>query len=613
MRVKNVFQKIVRFLRMVDADRKRIYLILFFGPVTSCAVPYVHLYFYAKILDHMLAGNVEAAVRNMLWLIGLTFVCGLTTKGSWWALETSCVYCRENIRQRTADKAFRMDYEEYEKKETLDGIRRVRGNWRADIGRQLMSIYHYIEMGMYTLTALVFMIQFFLKIEYDDRNFFTSWKGIPILLLFSFLMVIAGKKISEKTGEKNREMMENAEKKESLRVYFMSFAHTLESAMDIRIFQLQKLILGKSEEACSVEDDNWKYGKQISGLEALFSFVSGIGILFTYVLIVGKAYYGIISIGDILLYVGMINNFFHYLSRWINSHSWMVSGLDYVLNYDDFIGNPGKEEPKNLKPLSLSGEKWELELQNVSFTYPGNETNSLSGINLKIHPGEKLALVGPNGAGKTTLIKLLCRLYTPAEGRILLNGKDISQYDFEDYAKAFSVVFQDFELLAFSVRENLLSGKTEEKSKQGDTTERELWEVLEKTDMSERIRDFPDGLDSLLFKDNGDGVMLSGGEAQKLAIARALYKNAPFVILDEPAAALDPIAEAQIYENFDRLIQGKTSVYISHRMSSCRFCDRIVVLDQGEIVEEGTHDQLMTAQGLYAKLFLTQAKHYEAE
>lgn len=612
MRVEKVFQKIVRFLRMVDANQKSIYLILFFGPVASCAVPYVHIYFYAKILDNMLAGKVETAFTNMLWLIGLTFVCGLTTKGSWWALETACVRCQESIKQKTADKAFRMKYEEYEKKEALDDIRRVRGNWRANIGGQLMSIYHYIEMGMYTLVALFFMIHFFLKIEYDERNFITSWKGIPLLLLFSFLMVIAGKKISEQTGKKNKEMMENAEKKDSLRVYFMSFAHMMESAMDIRIFQLQKLVLGKSEEACRVEDENWEYGKQISGLEALFSFVSGIGILFTYILIVGKAYYGIISIGDILLYVGMINSFFQYLSRWINSHSWMVSRLDYVLKYDDFIRKE-ENDPENQTKVLLNHEKWEVEFQNVSFSYPGNERNSLAGINLKIHAGEKLALVGPNGAGKTTLIKLLCRLYTPTEGKILLNGEDISRFDFEEYAKVFSVVFQDFELLAFSVRENLLSGKTEEKSKQGDNTERELWEVLEKTDISERIRDLPDGLDSLLFKDNGDGVMLSGGEAQKLAIARALYKNAPFVILDEPAAALDPIAEAQIYENFDRLIQGKTSVYISHRMSSCRFCDRIVVLDQGKIVEEGTHDQLMTAQGLYAKLFLTQAKHYEAE
>ena len=607
MRIGELFKKVIRFLRMADVDNKSIYLILFLGPVTSCVVPYVHIYFYAKILDHMLGKNLQAALICMAWLVGLTFVCGLTTKGSWWALEIACASSRENVKRRTADKAFRMDYEEYEKKETLDGIRRVRGNWRANIGGQLMSIYHFIEMGLYTLVALVFMFKFFLEIEYDDRNFFTSWTGIPILLLFSFMMLLAGKKISGKIGDKNKEMLKNAEKQNSLRVYFMRFAHAIESAMDIRIFQLQDLVIKKSEDTCKIEDETWEYGKQISWLEALFSFVSGIGVLFTYVLIVGKAYYGIISIGDVLLYVGMINSFFQNLSRWINSYNWMSSRLDYVLTYDDFIRGEEKADGQGVEIPEY--DKWELELQDVSFAYSGNEKNSLSSVSLKLHAGEKLALVGPNGAGKTTLIKLLCRLYKPTSGKILLNGKDISQYDFASYASIFSVVFQDFELLSFSVKENVLADEYDIVA--GANVDSAIWKVLEKVEMDEYIGNLPDGLDSKLFKDNGDGIMLSGGEAQKLAIARALYKDAPFVILDEPAAALDPIAEAKIYENFDKLVQGKTSVYISHRMSSCQFCDRIVVLDQGEIVEEGTHQQLMNKQGLYASLYQAQAKHYE--
>lgn len=620
-----MLDKVSRFLKMADVDRKSIYLILLFGPISSCAVPYVHIYFYAKILDCMLAGQLEPAVQNMLWLVGLTFVCGLTTKICWNSLEVACAACGENVKQRTADKAFRMDYEAYEKKETLDGIRRVRGNWRADIGRQLMSIYHFIEMGLYTLTALVFMLVFFFRIDYDDRNFFTSWKGIPVLLLFSFLLLLAGKKVSGRIGEKNKEMLEHGEKQNALRVYFMSFAHTLESAMDIRIFQLQRLIEKKSEETCKVEDDAWEYGKQISALEALFSFVSGIGVLFTYVLIVGKAYYGIISVGDILLYVGMINSFFQYLSRWINSYNWVCSRLDYVLTYEEFLEQQELREPvselceEDRRAMEKPADgRWELELQNVSFAYPGNERDSLKHINLKIRSGEKLALVGPNGAGKTTLIKLLCRLYQPGEGKILLNGQDISRFAFAEYTSVFSVVFQDFELLAFSVRDNILAGQDEGAETAGLKSvdskalrkEERIWKVLEMVEMDERVRQMPQGLDSLLFKDNGDGTMLSGGEAQKLAIARALYKDAPFVILDEPAAALDPIAEAQIYENFDKLIQGKTSVYISHRMSSCQFCDRIVVLDQGAVVEEGTHAQLMEREGLYARLYRAQAKHY---
>lgn len=615
MRIGQVLKKTKRFMRMADMDNKMIYLILFFGPVASCMVPYVHIYFYAKILDRMLEGQLQAAVINMLWLVGLTFVCGLTTKGSWWALEVACHKCRENVNRRIAERAFRMNYEEYEKKETLDEIRKVRGNWRAKVDWHLMSIYHVIEMGLYTVTALVFMIKFFFEIEYDNRNFFTSWTGIPILLACSFVLLIAGKIIGKKIVDTNKEMLQSAEKQNALRVYFMKFAHAVESAMDIRIFQLQKLITKKSEETCRIEDETWKYGKQISWLQALFSFVSGIGVLFTYVLIVGKAYYGIISIGDVLLYVGMINSFFQNLSRFIEAYNRVCSRMDYVLTYDDFIN--GNQETKvhgadECSRIEIPEDgKWEIELKDVSFAYPGNEKNSLENVNLKLKAGEKLALVGPNGAGKTTLIKLLCRLYTPTSGKILLNGKDIREFDFAEYTSVFSVVFQDFELLAFSVKDNLLVGKSSvAKNAEDKREEEQLWKVLEKVDMSERVKNLPEGLDSLLFKDNGDGTALSGGESQKLAIARALYKDAPFVVLDEPAAALDPIAEAQIYENFDKLVQGKSSVYISHRMSSCQFCDRIIVLDQGKITEEGDHAQLMENQGLYARLYQAQAKHY---
>lgn len=203
---------------------------------------------------------------------------------------------------------------------------------------------------------------------------------------------------------------------------------------------------------------------------------------------------------------------------------------------------------------------------------------------------------------KTTLIKLLCRLYDPTEGKILLNGIDIRYYDYSEYTSLFSVVFQDFKLLALPLAYNVSCAE--------EVEEERMWKTLKQTGMKERVERMPDKLYTLLYKNNGDGVELSGGEAQKLAIARALYKDAPFVILDEPTAALDPIAEAEVYRNFNDMIQGKTAVYISHRMSSCKFCDDIIVLDSGRIAEQGNHNKLLREEGIYATLYNAQAQYY---
>lgn len=210
--------------------------------------------------------------------------------------------------------------------------------------------------------------------------------------------------------------------------------------------------------------------------------------------------------------------------------------------------------------------------------------------------------LGRNGAGKTTLIKLLCRLYAPDSGRILLNGVDIRYYNYQEYTDIFSVVFQDFNLFSLPVRENIAGGSRVD-------TQR-MWKALDEAGMQARVLKMENGTDTILYNYTGTGVDISGGEAQKLALARALYKDAPFVILDEPTAALDPIAEAEVYSHFNDMIRNKTAVYISHRMSSCRFCDEILVLDHGKIRERGDHETLMAKQGIYASLFNIQAQYY---
>jgi ATP-binding cassette subfamily B protein len=246
--------------------------------------------------------------------------------------------------------------------------------------------------------------------------------------------------------------------------------------------------------------------------------------------------------------------------------------------------------------------EYEFEFRHVSFRYPQQKNDVLHDVNIRFHVKEKLAIVGMNGAGKTTIVKLLCRLYDPSEGEILLNGINIQKYDYAEYTSIFSVVFQDFALFSYPLDENVAGAST--------PNDKRIASVLQRLDIWERIKSFTYQENSLLFTNYANGVNVSGGEAQKLAIARALYKDAPFVILDEPTAALDPLSEAEIYEHFDMLVKGKTTLYISHRMSSCKFCDRIIVMKQGKVEEEGTHDTLLKENGVYAQLWNAQAQYY---
>ncbi len=264
--------------------------------------------------------------------------------------------------------------------------------------------------------------------------------------------------------------------------------------------------------------------------------------------------------------------------------------------------------PNSMYQGSLTTEKradrqYQVEFRDVSFRYPGSDRWALRHVNLKFRLGSRLAVVGENGSGKTTFIKLLCRLYDPTEGEILLNGIDIRKYRYEDYIDIFSVAFQDFKLLGLPLGQNV-AGRVQYDREKAE-------QCLKDAGFGERLKTMT--LDSWLYKQlTEEGIEVSGGEAQKIAIARAIYKDAPFIILDEPTAALDPIAEAEIYEKFDAIAGDKTAIYISHRLSSCKFCDEIAVFHQGAITQQGTHEALLAQEGKYAQLWNAQAQYYTA-
>jgi len=249
--------------------------------------------------------------------------------------------------------------------------------------------------------------------------------------------------------------------------------------------------------------------------------------------------------------------------------------------------------------------EYEIEFRNVSFQYPNSDTYVLKNINTKLSIGKKQAFVGENGAGKTTFVKLLCRLYDPTEGEILLNGINIKKYDYDEYMGLFSFVFQDFKLFSFSLGQNIATDVAYDAEK--------VIECMKKVSFYDRFLTLPEGLETYLYKDlSQDGVEISGGEEQKIALARALYKGTPFIVLDEPTAALDPIAEVQVYSDFSNMVDKKTAIYISHRLSSCQFCDEITVFDKGRIVQKGSHVKLVNeVGGKYCELWNAQAKYYQ--
>lgn len=279
----------------------------------------------------------------------------------------------------------------------------------------------------------------------------------------------------------------------------------------------------------------------------------------------------------------------------------IVKRCNYAYEYIKFMEYPAAIEKGDRHVPDIPHT---LEFRNVSFTYPHTDVKVLDGVSITLTPGEHLSVVGLNGAGKTTFIKLMCRLYDPTKGEILLDGVNIKEYDYKEYMSLFSPVFQDFKLFGFSVAENITLGS--------ECSARELDSLTEQVGIADKINSLANGKDTIIFKAfDENGVEPSGGEQQKIAIARALYKKSPVVILDEPTAALDPVAEYEIYRQFESLVGGKTAVYISHRLSSCRFCDRIAVFSEGRIMEYGTHDELVGMNnGIYAGMFAAQAQYY---
>lgn len=377
--------------------------------------------------------------------------------------------------------------------------------------------------------------------------------------------------------------------------------------VDIRMYNQQEMateVFQENQEFDPGSPVSKLFYRELGPLDASSSAVSVVLIGFSYLFVCLKAWAGAFGIGSVTQYVGAVTNLCGGLSELLRAAGDLPQNTEYLKAIRAYLDIPNDMYQGTLPTEKRDDREYEIEFRDVSFRYPGADAWALRHVNMKFKVGSRLAVVGMNGSGKTTFIKLLCRLYEPTEGEIRLNGIDIRKYQQEDYRALFSVVFQDFRLAALPLGENVAAAAA---------YDRDLAKIcLRGAGFGQRLEELPKGLDTYLYKDmEKTGVEVSGGEAQKIALARALYKDAPFIILDEPTAALDPMAEAEIYEKFDRIAGDKTAVYISHRLSSCKFCDEIAVFHEGAVVQQGSHESLLAeCDGKYYELWHAQAQYY---
>ena len=486
-------------------------------------------------------------------------------------------------------KIMKMDYENTENKEMLERAEKAKTgmSWAGGIGGITETLALMISSFL-TLIGVVGILAF----------------GSPLLLL---IIVI----------NTSLNTLWNAKKNELQRKYFGQFSNLNRAfsyifyklsdfryGKDIRLYQAEEMMVCNADQYNQSMTKIWKNQaeeglKYNLGIRIVTTFRNSITYLYLGYLAIKKN----ISIGDFTMYLNACDTFGSSADTLLSQWQELIKKSFFMLEFVTFMSI---REHLYLGDIECDlTEIPTIEFKNVSFAYPGSDQLILQDISFQIKPGEHVAIVGVNGAGKTTMIKLLCRLYEVTDGEILVQGINIKNYRYEDYMKLLSVVFQDFKLLAFSVGENITLNQEER-------NETKLLDAILKVNLKERMEELTKGVTTAIYHYfEEDGFEPSGGEQQRIAIARALYKDAKIVILDEPTAALDPIAESEIYEHFHELVGGKTAIYISHRLSSCKFCDRIIVLSEGSIAESGNHKELIVREdGLYAMLYNKQAQYY---
>ncbi len=608
---------LLRGYRLVFRIGKGKELLLRIGQSALTALsPLITLYFSGQIIDE-LTGAKDS--RRLLILAALTVSVNLVLL----LLKNYLNRKREAASSTSwtdaymtfARKMLSMDYEHVEDvrvHEKLDQIKQLH-NWSGNgFVRLIYTTDSLVEGLVGAASSIALSIGLFsvtVKASAGAAELFASHWGTAILALLLILCLAAFvicSKLEAKIQESMGEPMTLTNRVYQYLYFTIPTDHKL--GKDIRLYGEAGLLQTESEETGDFMSRFMKrIALKLGPVQAVPAAMSYLMSLFVYLVVVSKAYLGLIGIGGVVTYVGAVNRFATGCQKLFQGASALFANNTHLRRQFEFLDLHNEKYNGTLPTEKRDDGDYLIEFHDVSFRYPNTEDYALRHLNLKLKIGERLAVVGRNGSGKTTMIKLLCRLYDPTEGVITLNGIDIQKYNYQEYLDLFSVVFQDFHLFSFELGQSVAASM--------DYDEGRVRDSLKEAGLEERLSKMPHGLHTYLNKDfDEEGVEVSGGEAQKIAIARALYKNAPFLVLDEPTAALDPVSEFEVYRKFSQISGNKTSVCISHRLSSCRFCDRIAVFQKGELVQIGSHDDLLHQENShYRALWDAQAQYYDEE
>lgn len=593
----------LRALRLYNSYNKRYFPTSFLHILFSSITPYFSLWMSAEIITALYEGRDKKVIFTLvaITLLGNLFVHIVA------ALLDNAVNSQLEILNNNESLAFNkktlsLDYDKLEAPETRLLRRKIIENAYIN---HYGTTYMRNEVNRLMSSAVKIVFSLVLFIEMLTKMAAVGFRWVGLLLAFAMILLAVLQYIN---GNRLRKIaVELIKKVGDLMLEENRIDRGMESTgTDERIYLQADMIRKLGEK---MNRDHLKvyseYNSSAFRLMVPQKLLEWSGTLFNFLLVCFYCVIGAFPIGDIIKYVGFLERFMSDLNAVLYIlFSSTKENEPFLRVYLEYFDIPNDMYQGSLAVEKRSDRKYDIEFRNVSFKYAGSEEYALKNVNLTFNVGERLAVVGMNGSGKTTFIKLMCRLYDPTEGEIYMNDFNIRKYDYRQYLDLFSVVFQDYSLLALPLGNNVSSAAVWNKEK----AERCLREV----GFGERYDNMPKGLETPIYKHFDDeGVNVSGGEAQKIALARALYKDAPFIILDEPTAALDPIAEAEIYAKFDEIVGDKTAIYISHRLSSCRFCDKIAVFDNGEIVQVGSHEELLADKnGKYYELWTAQAQYY---